>query len=237
MSDLIKELSAPLGVEDVEFKIGTVKGGSGFSLLAYKTARADTKRLNEVFGLGWKNRYYYDDKGLLACEISIHVDSIGEWVARSDIGMPSFAEEEKGNHSDAFKRAGFKWGIGIELYNFPFVWVQWSEFYKNRKGNDVPKNFNSKDVLIDEYEVKDGKPVKLRLTYRGNVIFELGKKQTPKNQNKNIPQNLSEWTKQKGIDKKEFYAFSNVKNAEDAANLYADKGALSDMLTKFKETK
>lgn len=54
--------------------------------------------------------------------------------------------------------------------------------------------------------------------------------------NKNIPQNLSDWTKQQGIDKKEFYAFANVKSADDAAMLYADKGALSDMLTRFKET-
>ena len=35
----------------------------------------------------------------------------------------SNTEAEKGRASDAFKRAGFKWGIGRELYTAPFIWV------------------------------------------------------------------------------------------------------------------
>jgi hypothetical protein len=32
-------------------------------------------------------------------------------------------EAAKGEASDAFKRACFKWGLGRELYTAPFIWV------------------------------------------------------------------------------------------------------------------
>ncbi len=35
----------------------------------------------------------------------------------------SYAEKEKGQASDSFKRACFNWGIGRELYTAPFIWI------------------------------------------------------------------------------------------------------------------
>ena len=32
-------------------------------------------------------------------------------------------EKEKGLASDSFKRAGFNWGIGRELYTAPFIYI------------------------------------------------------------------------------------------------------------------
>ena len=37
--------------------------------------------------------------------------------------MESYSEKEKGQASDAFKRACFNWGIGRELYTAPFIWI------------------------------------------------------------------------------------------------------------------
>lgn len=37
--------------------------------------------------------------------------------------MPSNQESEKGEYSDAFKRAGFMWGIGRNLYDVPQLFV------------------------------------------------------------------------------------------------------------------
>ena len=42
---------------------------------------------------------------------------------KEDCGTESFTEKEKGEASDAFKRAGFRWGIGIELYNSPRIMI------------------------------------------------------------------------------------------------------------------
>ena len=93
---LIDKLTAPLSMYDIELRIGTTSP-KGFSLLLYKTARTDVKRLNEVFGIEWKNRYFYDDKGLLCCGISAKYD--GEWIERNDVGTESQTEKEKGSYS------------------------------------------------------------------------------------------------------------------------------------------
>ena len=50
------------------------------------------------------------------------------WVWKWDCGIESRADSEgnqkKGEASDAFKRAGFRWGIGRELYSSPFIFVK-----------------------------------------------------------------------------------------------------------------
>lgn len=168
-----QKLSEPLTAQDIEFRIGNASAGNGFSLLAYKTARVDTKRLNDVFGAGWTNRFYYDDKGLLCCEISIYVQDLKQWVGRTDVGTESQTEKEKGSYSDAFKRAGFKWGIGAELYDFPFMWVKWDK-WEDRGGKKYPK-FMAGNIKIEEYLFKDGEVKKLKLSYDGKVIFEIGR--------------------------------------------------------------
>ena len=75
MNDL-KKLSEPLKDSDIELRVGNVfqYGGNkyGMSLLAYKTARVDSARLDDVVGpLNWKNEYFYDAKNILCCRIAI----------------------------------------------------------------------------------------------------------------------------------------------------------------------
>ena len=128
----IKQLQKPLPLDWVDLRIGSVKENKGFSLLAYKDSRADVKRFNEVFGLRWKPEYSYDSNGILKCKISVYDDDIGQWIGREDVGVESYTEKEKGSYSDALKRAGFRWGVGIELYDMPFIWIQWTKWYGKR---------------------------------------------------------------------------------------------------------
>lgn len=120
----LKGLSEPLKPEDIEVYPANViktKNGAMAMPLCYKTARVDVKRLDEVCGAGyWKNKYFYDNKGLLCCSIGIYNKEIKEWVWKEDVGTESSYEKEKGSYSDAMKRAGFKWGIGAELYSEDF---------------------------------------------------------------------------------------------------------------------
>ena len=183
---VINELSKPLSIDDIEFRIGSVakvynKGDKpkGFSMLAYKTARTDVKRLNEAVGLNWKNRYFYDDNKILCCEISVYNPEIKEWVSRIDVGTESMTEKEKGSYSDAFKRAGFKWGIGTELYNMPFIWINWND-WSELNGKFTPKSFDNKMIKIDEYIVENAEVKKLKLSHKGTVIYEFGKNIKPK---------------------------------------------------------
>lgn len=174
--NLIEKLSKPLSEEDIEFRIGNIQKGDkpkGFSMLAYKTARTDVKRLNEVFGMNWSNEYFYDNKGILCCSISAYDTETKQWIKRADVGTESMTEKEKGSYSDAFKRAGFKWGIGLELYRFPFIWINWND-WNNFQGKLTPKNFDNKKVKIKDYLVEDGEVKKLVLEHKGNIIYSLG---------------------------------------------------------------
>jgi hypothetical protein len=116
-------LQKPLALEEIEFMPKTFIESTGKALLlAYKDARCDMKRLDEAAGGLWQNEYKRDSKGVLQCGIGIKLD--GEWVWKWSNGVPSDHEKVKGEYSDAFKRAGFMWGIGRELYEFPTIWAQ-----------------------------------------------------------------------------------------------------------------
>lgn len=85
------------------------------SCVAYVDARQVQKRLDVVCGPeNWQSRYE-QHKDNLYCSIGIKV--VNEWVWKTDCGMPSEFESEKGEASDAFKRAAVQWGIGRFLYD------------------------------------------------------------------------------------------------------------------------
>ena len=133
-------LSNPLEAEDIDFKPAQVNmfGDNVFcNILAYKNARVDMHILDEVVGAeNWQNLYQRDSKGVLQCGIGIKCD--GEWVWKWSNGTPSDYEKEKGEYSDAFKRAGFMWGIGRELYEYPQIRVTLMEKeFKMIDGNNV----------------------------------------------------------------------------------------------------
>lgn len=111
-----------LTADEIELRVGTV-GAKGVTVLCYKNARVDRAILDETFGaMNWQDKYK-DVKGNLFCAIGVWDDVKKDWVWKEDCGTESFTEKEKGEASDAFKRAGFRWGIGIELYNSPFIFM------------------------------------------------------------------------------------------------------------------
>lgn len=91
----------------------------GVSLLLYKNARVDMDILDESVGSTNWQRYHEVVNGNLYCTVSIWDDAKGQWISKSDCGVESNTEKEKGEASDAFKRACVNWGIGRELYTAP----------------------------------------------------------------------------------------------------------------------
>ena len=167
MSDLIKQLSKPLTKNDVELRTGNVSA-KGITLLVYKTARTDVNRLNEVCGTKWNNKHFYDTQGLLCCSIGIYDDDLKQWVFREDVGTESFTEKEKGHYSDSFKRAGFRWGIGVELYNSPFIFLSWTTEKEGNKYKAV--SFFSGNLEITRYECGEDRIPKLEIQYKGKGV-------------------------------------------------------------------
>ena len=110
-----------LTADEIECRISQISD-KGLSLLLYKTARTDANLLDEKYGpFEWQNDFKVVD-GVLYGGIGIS-DNQGGYVWKWDAGTESNTEAEKGRASDAFKRAGFKWGIGRELYTAPRIWI------------------------------------------------------------------------------------------------------------------
>lgn len=113
-----------LNASEIECRVNTVSTYNNVtkcSLLLYKDARVDMRLLDETFGqMNWKRTHEVVD-GNLYCTISIWDSEKKEWVSKQDVGVESFTEKEKGQASDSFKRAGFNWGIGRELYTAPNI--------------------------------------------------------------------------------------------------------------------
>ncbi len=111
-----------LKANEIDVRIGRVIATSkwqGVSLLLYKNARVDMDILDEVVGCtNWQRKHEVINENLY-CSVGIWSDEKKEWVWKSDCGTESNTEKEKGEASDAFKRACVNWGIGRELYTAP----------------------------------------------------------------------------------------------------------------------
>ena len=154
--------------EEVEVRVAQCSD-KGVSLLLYKTARTDANLLDETVGPeNWQNRYHSID-GKLFCDLAIRCED--EWVWKSDTGTESNMEAQKGEASDAFKRAGFRWGIGRELYTAPRIWVG-PEKCNLKERNGRMQCFD--DFRVTELECEDGRIAKLTIvnaSKKGVVVY------------------------------------------------------------------
>lgn len=143
------QLNTPLTTDEIEFRIQSINAGGYATILPYKDARADMRRLDAVYGVdGWQRKHEFKN-GLLYCSVGIYSEKIKDWVWKEDVGTQSNAEKEKGQASDSFKRACFNLGIGRELYDYPVISIK------------LISNNNSKDgewFLDESRKNKYGKP-------------------------------------------------------------------------------
>lgn len=155
-----------LRADEIEVRVGVCRE-HGLSLLLYKDARCDARILDETVGpTNWENEFY-ECKGTLFCRVGIRCkDTDGDetyvkMVWKSDAGAPSNMEAQKGEASDAFKRACFKWGIGRELYTAPFIWIPADkvELAKNQRGSWYCKN----EFRVAKIAIEDGRITGIRI--------------------------------------------------------------------------
>ena len=143
-----------LKADEIECRIGTIKEGSGLSLLLYKDARCDMNLLDETVGImNWQRTHEVID-GKLCCIVSIWDDEKNQWINKQDVGTESNTEAEKGVFSDSFKRACVNVGIGRELYTAPFIWVGADKC--NLNGKKCYDRFRVSNIHYDENRCIDG---------------------------------------------------------------------------------
>lgn len=163
--------------EEIEIRVQQITE-KGAQLLLYKDSRCDKRILDETFGtFGWKDRYE-EIKGNLFCTISIYDYDQKQWIDKCDCGTESFSEKEKGEASDAFKRAGFNVGIGRELYTRIFYFAsvptkkndknKWELANKYEKFTVAEISTNEETEKIEKIKIADSK---------GNIVFSYGYKE------------------------------------------------------------
>jgi len=160
-----------LRADEIECRVAQCSD-KGVSILLYKTARTDADLLDETVGPeNWENDFKLVD-GVLYGGIGILFGNRMVW--KWDAGTESNTEAEKGRASDAFKRAGFKHGIGRELYSAPFIWVGADKCDIKQGKNGKPQcsdNFEVSEIAYDAQE----RICKLRITLKGKEVYCMGK--------------------------------------------------------------
>ena len=132
-----------LHADEIDCRVATIKS-NGLSLLLYKDARVDQNILDATVGpMNWQRHHSRDNAN---CIISIWDANKNQWIEKEDTGTESFTEKEKGLASDSFKRAGFNWGIGRELYTAPFIWISADNCTINQGDNGKLQCFDSFSV-------------------------------------------------------------------------------------------
>src|SRR5512135_1254515 len=123
LKDIFARLSEPFNPGDIEWRAGATNADKTKALaLAYITSRAVMDRLDEVIGPeNWKDEYAPGPDGGVICGLSLRIGN--EWITKWDGADNTEFEAIKGGLSDAFKRAGYKWGVGRYLYKLESVWV------------------------------------------------------------------------------------------------------------------
>ena len=188
-----------LRADEIECRVGQfTKDKKRYSVLLYKTARTDMDILDETVGAeNWKATHY-EVKGKDFCMIEIRIkfeddskfDPSGkafnyEWVGKSDCGAETNVEAEKGESSDAFKRAGFCWGIGRALYSAPKIWLdaevdsyslKLESIAYNEKGDisDLVISGKVNGKVQTVYTFHEGKAVveEIKKEFNGMEVFE-----------------------------------------------------------------
>lgn len=149
-----------LKAEEIECRVATCSD-KGVSLLVYKDARVDANVLDETVGCeNWQCKFY-EIKGILFCSVGIINPGTLEWTWKDDCGSPSNMEADKGEASDAFKRACFKWGIGRELYTAPFIWVPADRCNIKQGRNGKPACYDK--FKVEKIEVENGRIEKVSI--------------------------------------------------------------------------
>lgn len=137
----------------------------GATMVAYIDARQLFDQLDKVCGPGnWQSDFRLVDNKLYG-GIGINVEDNG-WVWKWDVGSESNVEKEKGESSDALKRAGIHWGVGRFLYSLGIVTLKSAEY----KGKFKPAD-DSGSIIWDREElsklcnqaVKEGKLDRTRI--------------------------------------------------------------------------
>lgn len=111
---------------DYKYRLQSVKNNRA-TVVSYIDNRQLQQRLDDVAGAAnWQTDYKLID-GKLFGGIGINTEESG-WVWKWDVGTESNQDAEKGQISDASKRAGVAWGVGRFLYSLGIITLKTGDY-------------------------------------------------------------------------------------------------------------
>jgi len=143
--DIFARLAAPFPVESVHWRVGSKTNDKKRGMcLAYIDARDVMDRLDAVVGPeNWQTDFVNSGNGATCCRVAIRID--GEWLWKADGAGQTSYEGDKGQFSDALKRAAVSWGIARYLYSIPSPWVELTD-----KGNISDKGMEHLRATLEK---------------------------------------------------------------------------------------
>ena len=189
----MSNIEFPLLTKDqINVKVKQITAKGAVALL-YKDARVDMDMLDSIVGQDHWECDYKEIKGNLFCGIGIEVGKkklavtndgieVAERIViwKWDCGIESAqtdGNEKKAEASDAFKRAGFRWGIGRELYTAPFTFLK-VETVQNGNKYELKDKFARFDVAEIEYTDHQISRLVIVNASSGEEVFSFGNKRS-----------------------------------------------------------
>lgn len=115
-AEQVAALNCETPEDEIGYRPANFRDPSG-KQLAYIDARYVMDVLDrEVGPHNWTNAFESLADGSVRCTITVTMKG-HRYVSKTDVGIPSTIEPQKGSHSDAFKRAAVHFGIARDLYD------------------------------------------------------------------------------------------------------------------------
>lgn len=174
-TEILLKLAEPFPVDAISWRVGSMsKDKTKARALAYLDARDVMDRLDDVCCADWECEYLPMTNGTACCRIGIFIDGRMRW--RSNGAGATDIEGEKGQYSDAFKRAAVLWGIGRYLYSLDSPWVKLDE-WKQIEKDELPRlrallERNGKPQSTPSQARKDGEYPRLEALLRAALTLE-----------------------------------------------------------------
>ncbi len=179
-----------LKADEIDVKVKQVKAKGAIALI-YKTSRVDMDILDETLGEENWTTDYKEIKGNLYCGIGIRKEETKPFIWKWDCGIESREDDEgnekKGEASDAFKRAGFKVGIGRELYTAPFIFLN-VETEADGKKYKLKNPFDSYSVSKIKYDESNKISVLEIVNSERKTVFSFPRRNASVNPSESGPQ-------------------------------------------------
>jgi hypothetical protein len=164
---ILEDLKKP--ISPIQWRVQSITKNKKAICVPFIDARQVMDRLDEVCGIGGWQSEFISLGNRLFCKIGIKIEN--EWVWKSDTGIETKKEPEKGEASDALKRAAVSWGIGRFLYAIDpvilgVVEVNGTEYPSDQDGQPIYRNqlsdfinFGKINKPVSEKKKPEGKPL------------------------------------------------------------------------------